>query len=76
MIRDLFNVEDTADCTLILAFIVIKHCCRRLFGVLPFLRTAELRDRMMFLTEHVMFSFWALHCVYYVPEMTEPGSSW
>jgi hypothetical protein len=65
-----------ANWTLILLCIVLKHSFRRFFSVLPCFRSKELRDRVMFLTEHVVFSCWAYYCIYYAPELDTPGSSW
>lgn len=73
---NMMSIEDKPEWAIILMCMVIKHCCRRLFGLLSSLHSKELSDRVMFLSEHVIFSFWAYHCVYYVPEMENPGSSW
>ena len=70
------NMEDYPEWLIILLGMLVKHLIRRLFSASSRLHSQELSNRLMFLTEHVVFSCWAYYCVYHVPETTSVGSSW
>ena len=57
--------------SMIVGFIMMKHILRRLFRALPF--DLELRDRLFFLLEHVVFSIAGSYTVMYAPG---PMRSW
>ena len=70
------NMEYYPEWLIILLGMLVKHLIRRLFSASSRLHSQELSNRLMFLTEHVVFSCWAYYCVYHVPETASLGSSW
>lgn len=70
------------DVTLVavIFFVVLKNAVRRSFMTMPF-PNKEMRDRVMFLLEHVIFAFAAYYCLVIEPDLDrdgpdEPTKSW